>query len=76
MTDQERAQHVYDLLKEVIQEVRRDRMPPEILLPTLADIQADMIAFGAKPVVKETASTVDWSCSVIPQGRTRDDRQH
>jgi hypothetical protein len=70
MTDQERVQHIYDLLKEAIREFQEGRLPPSVTLAVLQDIQADMVILGAEPVAKE-APTVDWSYPVISQGRTR-----
>ena len=76
MTDQERVQHIYDLLKEAIREFQEGSLPPSVTLAVLQDIQADMIILGAESVAKEMASTVDWSYPVIPQGRTRNEQRY
>lgn len=49
MTNEERAQHVYDLVGEMIREVKEGRdIPPDIMISALRDIQDDMRVFGAR----------------------------
>ena len=49
MTNEERAQHVYDLVGEMIREVKKEEgLPRDIMVAALLDIQDDMIVFGAR----------------------------
>ena len=48
MANQERVQYIYDLTKCAIIDIRNGRLAPNAILTIMQDIQAEMIALGAK----------------------------